>query len=237
LARNQDEQTRERDSKGKEIAGIKRRITRPPLNFLAILNDFGITLDTTCPEKLCHQLYAGIYLKPNTLKYFVDEKSNKNCFMLFPREFYVCHGENPEHWQLIEDKDTSGEDIEVLKLLKVWWLDIVGSIQTIDLSPRTKYEIVFIVKIMAGHSNFSFTLNIYPQYTFQSINTMPQYSKALERSESLQGKPLESWFEILVGEFMMSPQYVGNMAFRLQNHDGGVKQGLVLKCAIIRPKM
>lgn len=68
LARNQDEQTREKDSKGKEIAGIRRSgITRPSLNFLALLNDFGIALDTSCPDKLCQQLYSGVYLKPNKL--------------------------------------------------------------------------------------------------------------------------------------------------------------------------
>lgn len=71
LARNQDEQTREKDSKGKEIAVIRRGITRPPLNFLAILNDFGITLDTSYPDKLCHHLYAGVYLKPNKLVSFL----------------------------------------------------------------------------------------------------------------------------------------------------------------------
>ncbi|KAG5531138.1 hypothetical protein RHGRI_025930 [Rhododendron griersonianum] len=225
----QDEQTREKDSKGKEIAGIRRSgITRPSLNFLAILNDFGIALDTSCPDKLCRQLYSGVYLKPNILKFFVDEKVNKNCFMLFARELYVIHGDNPQYWQWIEDKDTSGEEIEVAKLLLVYWLDIKGNIQTIDLSPATLYEIVFVVKLIAGHSMTSLNLIIYPQY-----------SKALARSESLQGKPLESWFEILVGEFMMSREYAGNMDFGLEQHgEHGreAKNGLVVKCAIVRPK-
>ncbi|XP_058182125.1 protein PHLOEM PROTEIN 2-LIKE A1-like [Rhododendron vialii] len=224
---NQGEQTREKDSKGKEIAGIRRSgITRPSLNFLAILNDFGIALDTSCPDKLCHQLYSGVFLKPNKLKFFVDEKVNKNCFVLFARELYVCHSQHPQYWQWIEDKDTSGEDIEVAKLLLVYWLDIKGSIQTIDLSPATLYEIVFLVKLIDGHSMTSLKLVI-----------IPQYSKTLTRSESLQGKPLESWFEILVGEFMMSREYSGNMNFGLeQQHVGEAKNGLVVKCAIVRPK-
>lgn len=214
-----------RERKSQEIEGI----TRPPLNFLAILNDFNLNniLDTS-PEKLAQQLYAGVFLKRNTLKYYVDVKSNKNCFVVFARELKITHGDDPRYWRWIKDKETSGEDIEVDELLRVWWLEISGNIQTIDLSPGTLYEIVFIVKKIAGYtdhvSNFSLKLTI----NFQ-------HSKSLSRSESLKGKPLENWFEVQVGEFIMSPQYVGNMEFCLQNFTD-LKSGLVVKCAIIRPK-
>ncbi|KAI8535924.1 hypothetical protein RHMOL_Rhmol10G0213400 [Rhododendron molle] len=70
ISRNQDEETRGKHSKGKEVAGNSRGITRPPLNFFAILNYYSIpidTIDTSCPDKLCRQLYAGVYLKPNKL--------------------------------------------------------------------------------------------------------------------------------------------------------------------------
>lgn len=229
MGSNQDEQTCEKDSKAKEIVGIRRGITRPPLNFLAILNKYGTNLDTSSPEKLTQQLYAGVFLTPYTLKYFVDEKSNKNCFVLFAREFNVTHGNNPQCWRWIKDKETSGEDIEVAELLEVWWLDVNGKIRTIDLSPGTLYEIVFIVKKMPGYADneSNFSLNLIINF---------QYSKSLSRSESLEGKPLENWFEIQVGEFVMLPQYVGDMVFFLQQHHGDCKRGLIVKCAIVRPK-
>ncbi|XP_058186316.1 protein PHLOEM PROTEIN 2-LIKE A2-like [Rhododendron vialii] len=127
----------------------------------------------------------------------------------------------------MEDNETSGEDIEVAKLLAVCWIDIKGYVRIINLSPGTVYEIVFEVKKFDGrmNSDFSFDLVI-----------KPQHSKALTRTESFEGKPLEKWFELLVGEFMMSPEYVGNMEFGLEQHDGSWKSGLVVKCAIIRPK-
>ncbi|KAF7130752.1 hypothetical protein RHSIM_Rhsim10G0143400 [Rhododendron simsii] len=158
MAPNQDEETRGKDSKGKEIeAGNSRRITRPPLSFLAIFNEHSIALDTSCPDQLCQQLYDGVFLKPNKLKYFVDEKSNKNCFVLFARELTVVHGDNPEYWTWMEDKETSGKDIEVAELLKIC-------------------------------------------------------------------------------EFVLSAKYVGYMEFSLGQYDGDCKHGLVVKCAIIRPK-
>ncbi|KAI8535923.1 hypothetical protein RHMOL_Rhmol10G0213300 [Rhododendron molle] len=154
-------------------------------------------------------------------KYFVDEESKKNCFMLFARELTIIYGENEAYWKW---EQPSGEDIEVAKLVAVSWLDIKGYIRTINLSPGTLYEIVFEVK-KYDQSNSNFDLVI-----------KPQHSKALTRTESLEGKPLEEWFELVVGEFRMSPDYVGNMEFGVEQHDGGWKSGLVVKCAIIRPK-
>ncbi|XP_058186309.1 protein PHLOEM PROTEIN 2-LIKE A1-like [Rhododendron vialii] len=226
MALNQDEETRGKESKGKEIAaGNSRRITRPPLSFLAILYEHGIALDTSCPDQLCQQLYDGVFLKPNKMKYFVDEKSNKNCFVLFARELAVVHGDNPDYWRWMEDNETSGKDIEVAELLKICWLEIGGAIRTINLSPGTLYEIVFILMKRNNDSQFNLDLTI-----------KPQHSKALKRSESLEDKPLNNWCEVLVGEFVLSAQYVGYMEFSLGQYDGDWKHGLVVKCAIIRPK-
>lgn len=77
MARNQDEETRGKDSKGKEVAGNSRGITRPPLNFLAILNYYSIPFDTSCPDKLCRQLYAGVDLKPNEPNRLVSSLSDQ----------------------------------------------------------------------------------------------------------------------------------------------------------------
>ncbi|KAF7130087.1 hypothetical protein RHSIM_Rhsim10G0142600 [Rhododendron simsii] len=246
-------------------------------------------------------------------KYFVDEKSNKNCFVLFARELLIVHGENPKHWRWIKDKDTrwdqvgtncgkiglrrstrasrakreeggnlsvaelpeesmedggvvwrhlggthggevvgsrriiqaldwlvqqrtashrgqeslisSGEDIEVAEVLEVCWLEVGGAIRTINLSPGTLYEIVFV--LMKFESDIKFNLD---------LTIKPQHSKALMRSESLEERPLEEWFEVLVGEFMFTTQYVGSLEFSLGQHDWQWKCGLVVKCAIIRPK-
>lgn len=68
------------------------------------------------------------------------------------------------------------------------------------------------------------------------LTIKPQHSKALKRSESLEDKPMNNWFEVLVGEFVLSAQYVGYMEFSLGQYDGDWKHGLVVKCAIIRRK-
>lgn len=119
----------------------------------------------------------------------------------------------------------SGEEIEVAEVLEVCWLEVGGAIRTINLSSGTSYEIVFVLKIFETDIKYILDLTI-----------KPQHSKALKRSESLQERPLEKWFEVLVGEFMFSTQYVGDLEFSMGQHDWQWKNGLVVKCAIIRPK-
>ncbi|KAF5953441.1 hypothetical protein HYC85_006297 [Camellia sinensis] len=222
----QIEQTSKADSsrKAKEIAA-RKGITRPPLNFLAILKDANISIDMSSPDKLCEQLYSGVYLKPSKLKYFVDKKSNKNCFVLFARELNICWIDKPQYWRWTTLKETSGEEIEVAELLQVCWLDVRGQFNgAIDLSPGIVYEIVFVVR-MIKYEDFSLKLTI----------ILPN-SKKLTRNESLNEKPLGSWFDIQLGEFKMSPENVGPMEFSLEDHTELWKSGLIVKCAIIRPK-
>ncbi|GMP49544.1 hypothetical protein CsSME_00016489 [Camellia sinensis var. sinensis] len=222
----QVEQTSKADSsrKAKEIAS-RNGITRPPLNFLAILKDANISIDMSSPDKLCEQLYSGVYLKPNKLKYFVDKKSNKNCFVLFARDLNICWNDNPQYWRWTTLKEASGEEIEVAELLQVSWLDVRGQFNgAVDLSPGIVYEIVFVVR-MIKYQDFSLKLAI----------ILPN-SKKLTRNESLNEKPLGSWFDIQLGEFKMSPENDGTMEFSLEDHTELWKSGIIVKCAIIRPK-
>ncbi|CAL5387011.1 unnamed protein product [Camellia sinensis] len=226
----QVEQTSKADSsrKAKEIAA-RNGITRPPLNFLAILKDANISIDMSSPDKLCEQLYSGVYLKPNKLKYFVDKKSNKNCFVLFARDLNISWNDNPQYWRWTTLKEASlacsGEEIEVAELLQVSWLDVRGQFNgAVDLSPGIVYEIVFVVR-MIKYQDFSLKLAI----------ILPN-SKKLTRNESLNEKPLGSWFDIQLGEFKMSPENDGTMEFSREDHTELWKSGIIVKCAIIRPK-
>lgn len=125
--------------------------------------------------------------------------------------------------------DEYSEDIDVAVLLGVCWLEIKGEIRTIDLSPGTVYEVVFVVKMLdedwCNMWNYSVTLTL----------ILP-HSKKVTHDENLEEKPIGKWFEIQVGEFKMTPENVGEISFQLGEFSSDWKSGLVLKCAIIRPK-
>ncbi|GMP49529.1 hypothetical protein CsSME_00016475 [Camellia sinensis var. sinensis] len=258
-------------AKEREIAARKGGRTWPPLSFLSILKDANIEIDMSCPHKLCDLLYAG--------KYFVDKKSNKNCFALFPREFHICWGENPKDWKWTQQMEPSGEDIEVAELLDVCWLEVRGKIDTIDLSPGALYEIVFILKVYGECSGedievaelldvcwlevrgkidtidlspgalyeIVFILKVYENpnddieknhisnYTL-TLTIIPPRVKRLSRQAILKENPVGNWFEIVVGEFIMSPENIGIMEFSIEEYTPTWKNGLTINCAIIRPK-
>ena len=123
----------------------------------------------------------------------------------------------------------SGEDIEVAELKKAYcsWLEISGKIETIDLSPQTLYEIVFVIKI-EDPSVWDFMVRL--------VIVTPS-KKWLSRFENLKGKPSNEWFEILVGEYRTSPGDVGLVELRMEEYTSKLsKRGISVQCAIIRPK-
>jgi len=123
----------------------------------------------------------------------------------------------------------SGEDIEVAELKKAYcsWLEISGKIETIDLSPQTLYEIVFVIKI-EDPSVWDFMVRL--------VIVTPS-KKWLSRYENLKGKPSNEWFEILVGEYRTSPGDVGLVELRMEEYTSKLsKRGISVQCAIIRPK-
>ncbi|GMP49543.1 hypothetical protein CsSME_00016488 [Camellia sinensis var. sinensis] len=185
------------------------------LNFLAILKDANISIDTSSPDKLCDQLCTG--------KYFVDKKSNKNCFVLFAREIDIRWNENPQYWRWTTLKET--RNMDSFNIYLVWHAVVkrlIGQVNgAIDLSPGIVYEIVFVVR-MIKYQDFSLKLTI----------VLPN-SKKQTRNESLNENPLGSWFDIQLGEFKMSPENVRTMEFSLEDHVELWKSGLIVKCAII----
>ncbi|KAL7247641.1 hypothetical protein ACSBR2_002535 [Camellia fascicularis] len=127
-------------------------------------------------------------------KYFVDKKSNKNCFAVFPREFYICWGENPKYWKWTQEKEPSGEDIEVAELLDVCWLEVRGKMDTIDLSPGALYEIVFVLK-MSENPNDDIEKKHISNYTL-TLTIIPPRVKRLSRQAILKENPAGNWLRL-----------------------------------------
>lgn len=70
----------------------------------------------------------------------------KNCFMIYPRDFHITWSHDDRHWGWFPPEEASGDDaIEMAELIKVSWLDVSGSFDTIMLSPETLYEASFVV--------------------------------------------------------------------------------------------
>ncbi|KAK3425901.1 hypothetical protein EUGRSUZ_F02461, partial [Eucalyptus grandis] len=153
-------------------------------------------------------------------KYWVDKSLNKNCFLLFAREFEIAWGREPRYWEWKPLKESGNVDVEVAELRGVSWLEISGKFRTIILSPNTRYEVSLVALMTESSQGWGAPVNI--DITFPD-------KMSSGRSESFQHIPQEKWTNILMGEFTTLSENIGEIAFHIYEHSPNCKQGLVVK--------
>ncbi|RZB42062.1 Protein PHLOEM PROTEIN 2-LIKE A1 [Glycine soja] len=164
----------------------------------------------------------------SAIKYWVEKKSNGNCFMLYARALSITWAENPNYWKWVQHKEESGSMIELAKLKMVCWLEVNGKFGTGMLSPGILYQVSFIVMLKDSAQGWELPIN---------VRLVLPGGKKQQHKENLMEKSRESWIEILVGEFVASEKDVGEMEISMYEHEGGMwKTGLVIEGVAIKPK-
>ncbi|OWM86045.1 hypothetical protein CDL15_Pgr027271 [Punica granatum] len=171
------------------------------------------------------RLEEGVLLDRKTKKYMIDAASNKNMFMVLARGFAIAWGNDTRYWTWKPDKRNREEELARLKA--VCWLDIAGNLQTIDLSPETEYEIVLHVKI--GRRSFGFFIPINFKITLADGT---QWEDSVDLSAYAKG----SWHDIALHKFKTPSNNAGEVEFRIYEHSGHWKGGLVLRGVSFKPK-
>ncbi|KAJ0966316.1 hypothetical protein J5N97_027454 [Dioscorea zingiberensis] len=180
------------------------------------------------PGSLQDHINSGIFLNNTTKKYWVDQETGCNCFMLFPKDLSITWGEDTRYWQWFRCEDTRETSIEEAHLVNVCWLEIHGKFNTSLLTPKTKYEVVFIVKMKELSYGWYIPVNL--RLSFED-------GVVQQHKENLQELPREEWRELKVGEIMNNGEKSKEVEFSLFEYEGGQwKRGLVIKGVIIRPK-
>ncbi|KAL3720755.1 hypothetical protein ACJRO7_005546 [Eucalyptus globulus] len=114
-------------------------------------------------------------------------------------------------------------DIHVIELKKLSWLLIEGRFKTRALSPDTKYEVAFVVKL---GTDFEW------QCPVELELGLPDGTKQT-RTEDLKPKPKEEWINLRAGEFRMRSETVGTIYFALHGTSDPQKSGLILRGVLI----
>ncbi|KAK3425909.1 hypothetical protein EUGRSUZ_F02470 [Eucalyptus grandis] len=220
------EEAKEMGSQKKHKQTVEARVRRPPHNYVAIVKDSVVRIETSSLDKLCDQLYNGVVLKERKRKYWVDRDLNKNCFMVFARELAITWGHEPQYWEWKTVKE-SGVDVEEAELRSVCSLEISGKFRTIVLSPKTEYKVSLVASMTESSQGWGVPVNI-------NI-TLPDKS-SLGHMESLQHMPQGKWTNILMGEFKTSSENIGEITFHISECSNNWKQGLVVKGVAFQPK-
>ncbi|KAH7837926.1 hypothetical protein Vadar_019626 [Vaccinium darrowii] len=215
--------------KGSRVTEAKTAEVKLPHNYEAIIKDADSPVDNSSTEKLYNQLRGGIILNQKKKKYWVDGKSNKNCFMLFARDLSITWGEDKRYWHWPYLQEASHGFIDVAELLRVCWLEMNGKFEMVNLSPDTVYEVVFLV--MLKDSSFGWEVPVNVKLILPDGTTQ-------QHQEKFMAKPRGSWIEIPAGEFGTSSEKIGDIQFSLYETESGQwKSGLIIKGVVIRPKV
>lgn len=195
-----------------------------PHMYEAIIKGAGNPSDGSLLDKI----RSGVFLNNKKQKYWVDDKTGYNCFMLFARGLLITWSENEQFWQWLTLKETSDMEIEMASLQNVCWLEVHGRFETSHLTPGVMYEVVFMVMMTKQGHGWDKPVNLRLKLPDRIV---------AQREVCLLEMPKGQWTELKVGEFMVEIRSAGEMEFSLYEYEGGQwKRGLVIRGAIIRPK-
>uniref|UniRef100_A0A0E0JEB1 Uncharacterized protein n=1 Tax=Oryza punctata TaxID=4537 RepID=A0A0E0JEB1_ORYPU len=185
----------------------------------------------TTASALEDQIYTGIFLAGKTKKYWVDERTRNNCFILFPRGLSITWSEDPRFWTwqpLKEGSSDADTQIEVASLQNVCWLEIHGKLELSYLTPGVTYEVLFEVMLIDPAYGWSVPVNLQLKFPDGTVQ---------QRKENLQEKIRLKWLELKVGEVKTQQGQKGEIEISMFEYDGGLwKRGLLIKGIKILPK-
>lgn len=218
---------------GETNGGSRGKEGGPSLNSLAIMRKATTPthISSVGVKDWRHIVYEGVLLENNTQKFWVDKKLHKNCFLVVPRPTDSEWLINEQHWTWIPVKEKCFGglvDIRVPDLKKLSWLEVGGKFKTSALSPKTEYEVAYVVKLKRN--------NDYPWPLPVNLELdVPNRPKQI-RMENMDEKPKEKWLKFRVGEFRLGPETVGTIVFNLHETCQIFKSGLIVKGVSIHPK-
>uniref|UniRef100_A0A1J3J115 Uncharacterized protein PHLOEM PROTEIN 2-LIKE A4 n=2 Tax=Noccaea caerulescens TaxID=107243 RepID=A0A1J3J115_NOCCA len=149
--------------------------------------------------------------------------------MIYARDLGITWSDNSEYWSWLPLR-YGASCVEAAVLKKVCWLDVNGKFDTRVLTPGTKYEVVYVVKLEDTASGWETPVNL--KLTLPSNMETPQ-----ERSVSLKPHIGKWWVEIPAGEFTTTLENAGEISFSMyETASNWWKGGLFVKGVEIRPK-
>ncbi|CAL9241847.1 unnamed protein product [Arabidopsis halleri] len=153
--------------------------------------------------------------------------------MVVAKHLVITHSEKPQRWtwSTINEAPNSTE-IEIATSNKLYWLKIVGTITTENLTPGTKYEAVFVVKLDNNASGWEIPVTLKLKVVQHDGD-----DDRVDRTENLNDYIGLNWVDILAGVFVVPPKTTPAtiICTMYQYADEYKKKGLVVKGLAIRP--
>ncbi|CAA7059279.1 unnamed protein product [Microthlaspi erraticum] len=154
----------------------------------------------------------------------------KKTGVVYARNLCIEWGQDSRYWSWVtlQYDISSNALVEAAALLGVCWLDVGGTFDTRELTPWTHYEVVFVMKLRKSASGWEVPVHM----KLVMPNSMPGPEERIVKLKDYIGK---GWVTILAGEFLTTPEYLGEIRFSMYETNRW-QEGLIIKGVIIRPK-
>nr|AFK34389.1 unknown [Medicago truncatula] len=182
----------------------------------------------------------------------LERKSGKKCYMLSARSLAITWGDTDQYWNWTVMPESRFP--EVAELLHVCWLEIRGKLNTLALSPNTRYVTYLVFKMInaygfeyfpvelsvgieGGHSSTKIVCladpNARRRHRSRIIVTEPNRVLRLQRPNVRS----DGWLEIEMGEFFISRLEDEEVQMSVIDIKGGHwKRGFFVEGIEVRPK-
>ncbi|XP_044496832.1 protein PHLOEM PROTEIN 2-LIKE A1-like [Mangifera indica] len=127
-----------------------------PKSYEAILEEADSQIDKSSSDKLCEQLYSGLFLNQKKKKFWVDKLTQKIFFVLFAKSLSYLK----PNWIVQPISTASTSRLEEFKLQESHILmieevilqesnsfEVKGKFNTCNLSPLTFYKVSFLIRM------------------------------------------------------------------------------------------
>ncbi|XP_018489738.1 protein PHLOEM PROTEIN 2-LIKE A6-like [Raphanus sativus] len=162
------------------------------------------------------------------------EINAEDSFMIYAKRIKIAHSEKPENWTWSSIHEApNGKAIDIATLKVVYWMNIEGNSFTSQLTPETKYEVVFVVKLEEDAIGWHEPVNLLLIVTMRD-KTVIQQEQTRFLDPYIGDK---EWVDIKAGDFVAPPkESPARISFTMCQHDATVrKTGLVVKGVAFRP--
>ncbi|CAH2046377.1 unnamed protein product [Thlaspi arvense] len=161
----------------------------------------------------------------------IPVEGNADSSMIYARKIQIAHSDNPENWTWSSIHEAPNE-VAIATMKEEYWTNITGNFNTRKLTPETKYEVVFVVKLEENadgwHEPVKLNLKMVMHDKREFLQEQVVYLDTY--------KDDDEWVDIKAGDFVAPPNNLpARITFTMSQHDDSIrKTGLLVKGAAIR---
>ncbi|KAL2469518.1 F-box protein [Abeliophyllum distichum] len=180
---------------------------------------------------------SPILLDGGNTSFQLDKTTGKKCYMIGARELRISCDPEVLEWTSHKDSRFS----TMIDLLRVWWVDIRGRIETQMLSPKTRYAAYLVFKLGKYFRGFESGKGIIKYVKYDEDYEAEKRAATLHlqpvkfKNGKIAVRRSDGWMEVQLGMFYNDLGEDGQVEARLMGKNTYINGGFIVEGIDFRP--